>query len=67
MSKLPQMGRSLRTQEKGNIVGVAGLLGMGKETVEGRREVQVCTPRHCIAVTELRMLTVQPFIAPFRK
>lgn len=31
-SKLPQMGRPLRPQEKGNIAGVAGLLGGGKET-----------------------------------
>lgn len=38
------MDRPLRPQENGNIVGVAGLLGEGKEAVEGRREVQV--PHH---------------------
>lgn len=39
-SKLPQMGRPLGPQKKGNVAGVAGLLG-GREGGRGGRRMQV--------------------------
>lgn len=67
-SKLPQMGRALRPQEKGNIAGVPGSLGGRKEAVKGMREVRVphtpssvCTrpPPRPVIVTQLHVLKDQ--------
>ena len=43
-SKLPQMGRPLRPQKKGNVAGMAGLLG-GREGGCGGRRMQVTPPQ----------------------
>lgn len=71
-SELPKMGRPLRPKEKGNGGGwLTG--GAGKEAVEGSSEVQVpepaCScvytlPAPTLVVTQLRMLTDQPFMNP---
>ena len=72
-SKLPQKGRVLRPQEKGNVAGVAGSLGGRKEAVKGMREVQVphtpspvCTrpPPQPVIGTQLCMLEGRPCFDP---